>query len=467
MQTKVFGSVKKYYLNNKLEALFLAFLTLLTLFLKTYNLEAHFPFSWDQARDAEVIWQMLRECKLTLIGPQVVSNNAFFLGPLWYYLLAPFYFISGMDPIGAAYSAVFAGVSTVIAIYFFTKKIAGSSAGAIASILWIGDLSIIAWNPMLVPILTMGILFFCIKIIESKKNYFIPAFLLFGLSLQIHFQMIFLAVPLLFSLTVYLKKNKVPVKQLTLSLLILFLTFIPQILFDIRHEFLNTSGVIKIFIAGSEDPDHKVNYLTQLIEILPKIIDTNFFLPKSPIPKNYVGIIVLVISLFGLIKLKSSRLVKTILFSALILPVFIFSLYRGDLSEYYFYLCQVPLIVGFSNTLKLAFNFSKITKIVIIAFLIYVSFLNISTVINFKEDNGLLFQKQTVQYLKNQQQDKLINVSFDVPYNADAGYRYLFKYYDLKTRDIPEAHLWTILIPIDKEPGKAQAIFGKTAVIRR
>ena len=76
-------------------------------------------------------------------------------------------------------------------------------------------------------------------------------------------------------------------------------------------------------------------------------------------------------------------------------------------------------------------------------------------------------QKQAIQYLKNQKEDALINVSFDVPVNHDPGFKYLFKYYGLKPQDIPEAHLWTISIPADKEPDKVRAVFGNVGVIRR
>jgi 4-amino-4-deoxy-L-arabinose transferase-like glycosyltransferase len=436
--------------------------------MKGYNVETRFSFGWDQARDANVIWSMLIEGKPTLIGPQVVSDNAFFLGPLWYYLLTPFYIISGLDPLGAIYSVIFTGLITILAMYFFIKKIAGAPAAMIASVIWAGNSDILAWNPMLVPVLSIGLLYGIIKIIEGSKTSIVWSLLLFGLSLQIHFQMTFFFIPLLISWVIYIKKNKqLPLKEFALGISLFTLTFAPLIIFDLRHEFLNSKGVLKILGPGMDNPEWNIDYFTQLKTIVQKNLNSNFFLPESPVPRNIVGIFVLSISLYGLLKLKTSNTLKFIFFSVLFLPFLLFSFYKGRLSEYYFALCLIPIILGFAYSLTLLLNKNFLLKILVISFLFYITYLNIKFALLVGNDYGLIHQKNVVKYLKNQTDDNLINVSYDVPYNYDVGFKYLIKYYRLNTKDAPEAHLWTISIPSNKEPNAYRAVFGSTGIIRR
>lgn len=458
-------SIKSVYSKNKKEILILSALSLLTIFFKVYNLELRMPFGWDQARDAGVAWQMLVELKPTLIGPQVVSDNAFFLGPLWYYLLLPFFIITRLDPIALGLAVTTSAVLTLAAFYLFLKKIAGQTAAIIGSLILSCSPDVLAWNPVLVPIFSIAIFYSLIKLLEGNQKFLIISSLLFGLSLQIHVQMVFFIIPIAITLIYFLKKNRFPAKELLISISVFALTFAPLIFFDLRHDFVNSKGIIKIFSSSSNSPVN-LNYLDQLSITYPKTVYSNFFLPNLGIDTTIIGPLIILISTFGLLKLKSYKVFKSLMLITLFLPVFVFSFYKGRLSEYYFYICLVPLLTGFSTALQLLFRKKVIGKAAVVLFLIWVSILNIQTLFSMGHGNGLLYQKQAIEFLKNQKEDSQINVSFDVPYGDDAGMKYLLKYYQIEAMDTPDHHLWTISIPAGNSPD-LKASFGNIGIVRK
>lgn len=459
-------SLKSFLLVHR-DWLTLLTISSLTIFSKTYNIDRRIGLSWDHARDAEVIWSILIERKLTLIGPQVVSDNAFFLGPLWYYLNLPFYILTGLDPIAGSLAVLTFALFTLIAVYFFVKNLAGRTAAIIASLIWAGLPDIIPWNPILVPFFVIIILYFAFKSLDGNKKSLIYTSLAIGLALQIHFQMIFF-VPLLcllfISFTVFIRR--IPVLTLLLSLSVLLLTFLPQIIFDLRHGFLNFFGLLKLFGLNSGEGVREIFYLTQLSSVIPKFTSSHFFLASLPVPGYLVGPGLIVLSVIGNLLLKISRFKKFVLIFITLAPVSFFSLYNGNLSEYYFYVCSIPILIGFSNFLKAIFNFSIIGKTLVSLLLLIIIISNLDIALRERNEMSLNDQKAVVRYLKGQKEDEKINVSFTMPYNYDAGFKYLFKYYNLNVDDVPEAHLWTIYIPKQEIIG-LRFVSGDISLVRK
>jgi hypothetical protein len=71
----------KYF--NKKNILFVFLLTIIFFifsFLRFYHLEKRFVFDWDQENICYSVKNIIKG-KLTLIGPRVVSDAGFFLGP--------------------------------------------------------------------------------------------------------------------------------------------------------------------------------------------------------------------------------------------------------------------------------------------------------------------------------------------------------------------------------------------------
>ena len=84
------------------------------------------------------------------------------------------------------------------------------------------------------------------------------------------------------------------------------------------------------------------------------------------------------------------------------------------------------------------------------------------------EQVGLFNKQQAVNYIIQQKQDKVFNVSYSIgPGYDDSGYRYLFQYAGIKPQNIPEGHLWSIVVPTNFENVPPLVSFGVIGVIRR
>ncbi|MBI1982345.1 MAG: hypothetical protein HYS68_02065, partial [Candidatus Levybacteria bacterium] len=69
---------------------------LVAAFLRLYKISDYMTFLGDEGRDALVVYGILHG-KFTLLGP-TASVGGFFLGPIYYYFMAPFLWLFNYDP---------------------------------------------------------------------------------------------------------------------------------------------------------------------------------------------------------------------------------------------------------------------------------------------------------------------------------------------------------------------------------
>src|SRR3990167_8513267 len=104
-------TLKSEIQNNKLVYVLLTAILLGGFFLRVYRIDQVLGFYFDQGRDANVIWDLWHKGKFFLIGP-TTGIAGIFRGPLYYYLIAPFYLIGGGDPI---WPSIFLSFTTMLA----------------------------------------------------------------------------------------------------------------------------------------------------------------------------------------------------------------------------------------------------------------------------------------------------------------------------------------------------------------
>src|SRR5258706_3613130 len=98
--------------SHKFVYFLLATILLAALFVRVYRVTELLQFYYDQGRDALVIWDLWHKGRPFLIGP-ITGLKGIFLGPFFYYLIAPFYLLGGGNP---AYPAVFVSFLSVCAL---------------------------------------------------------------------------------------------------------------------------------------------------------------------------------------------------------------------------------------------------------------------------------------------------------------------------------------------------------------
>lgn len=229
-------------------------------FVRAYRANELLQFYYDQGRDALVIWRLWHEGKFFLIGP-VTGLAGIFLGPLYYYFIAPIYLVGRGNPV---YVSVFLALTSTLAVYmlyFLGKKMHSRAAGIIAATIGAFSYYLVLagrWlsNPTLILLTSMILLWSLWEIAEqsrfkfkSKKMnvWWVAASLMIGISLHFESASAIFYIPLIFIFAVYMRKNLPNLKTTLISGFVFFLTLIPQILFNFRHDNILLNNFMKLF----------------------------------------------------------------------------------------------------------------------------------------------------------------------------------------------------------------------------
>jgi len=234
-------------------------LLLIFVFLRLINLESHVTFLGDQGRDAIIIKRILTLEHFPAIGAPT-SIGQIYLGPFYYYFMAPWLFITGFNPIGLALGVAVLSLGFGFWAFWLVSKKYGAVSGLIFFYLLSFSaanisLSRFSWNPNLLPIFTFFTLLFFEKTLTEKKLF--PALIfgaLFSFSFQLHYLSVFLFPTFLIFLIVrILEEPKAIWTFITLigTATASFAFFsLPLLIFDLRHEFLNSRNFLKLMSAG-------------------------------------------------------------------------------------------------------------------------------------------------------------------------------------------------------------------------
>jgi 4-amino-4-deoxy-L-arabinose transferase-like glycosyltransferase len=232
---------------------FLLFLILVVaFFLRFYKIsELHF-FTYDQARDDLIAERIIVDRKWTLLGPQS-SIGGVYLPPFYYYTIAfPLWFFN-FNPVGVDIYTASVGVVTVFLVFLVARLLFGKQAGIFAAALYatspiIVELSRRAWNPNTLPFFSLLTLFLGYQLWKTKETkYIILMSFAFGYTLSLHYGA-FCLLPAVSWLwfDYFLKKRKFwPVFT---SILIIFLFFLPLLIFEFRHNFILLKSLSDFFL---------------------------------------------------------------------------------------------------------------------------------------------------------------------------------------------------------------------------
>jgi len=237
----------------------------LALLVRLYRLPATLTFLEDEGRDLLVIKRMFDTGKPMLLGPQTSTGNMY-LGPAYYYIIAPALLLSGMSPLGPAILIAISGVVTVYLLYYLGKRWFTPRTGYLAGLLYaLMPLPVAftrnSWNPNLAPLVSLLTAFFVVRIIKhegSNKHNFLALGVLLALLIQLHYMTLLFVVAVALVLAVFWRdKVRILVSGLMLALVAGLLTFSPFIVFELRNNFVNTRAITR-FVEAKEE--HNIRY---------------------------------------------------------------------------------------------------------------------------------------------------------------------------------------------------------------
>lgn len=231
---------------NKIIIFILAVGLLYRLFL-TAN--GNFLFNMDNARDMVDVREMVVLGKLRLTGP-TSAIEGLFNGPLWYYMLAIPFILTGGNPYGSIVMEIFLWA---IGGFFLLKLVGRFGKWLIVPIglLWVASdyvvlTNLYAFNPNPVILLTPLFIYLLAEYIQRDKGILLVlVFLLAGLffNLEMNFG-VFTPLIILVSL-ILTKKMALKSRWFWMGAGVFILTILPQIIFDLRHQFIMSKAIIR------------------------------------------------------------------------------------------------------------------------------------------------------------------------------------------------------------------------------
>ncbi|MDO8451500.1 MAG: glycosyltransferase family 39 protein [bacterium] len=225
-------------------------------YLRLYKISEYLTFLGDEGRDALVVKRMIVDHDLTLLGP-TASVGGFFLGPIYYYFMLPFLWLSRLDPTGPAVMVALFGVATVILLYFVGSEFFGKTVGRIGSSLYALSPIVIAysrssWNPNVVPFFALVLIYLLLRSAKKPEKWeYIAIGITLGIGLQLHYLFLFLfGVTGVWLLLMGQYRKNLPHYALVLGG---FLAgYSPFIAFEILHRFPNTQTIFRFLLEGKE-----------------------------------------------------------------------------------------------------------------------------------------------------------------------------------------------------------------------
>lgn len=286
-------------MNTEMTSVFLLFF-LVTLFVVTkipFLIDGTFAFQFDHGKDSLAILEMIVSRSPALIGPWTSIPGLFF-GPGWYYLLLPGYLLTSGDPASAVATMIILGA---VQILFVRKYFGLTEAILVATVPTFFSIAQSAWNPFPMTFVSFVILA-VLKQIEGDKILTSKRTFLLGLSssLGFHFSTAFaIFYPLLILLSLLQKRVAFKIRHFLFFLASFFIGFIPQVIFEFRHNFIQTNSIISYLSDRTSTSDD----FKKLLDIF--IISLGEYrlasLPTIYGVSNQVSIIILFVSILGLI----------------------------------------------------------------------------------------------------------------------------------------------------------------------
>lgn len=325
-----------------LEIVLLAILLLVSIFFRFWQIRDYVVFLGDEGRDMIVMRDVFTKGDIPFLGPSA-SVGGFYLGPIYYWMAAPFLWLANYDPVGPAYFVAIIGVLTVFLLFKFLKDTVGIWPAFFASVHYATAPLIVrysrsSWNPNVLPFFALLMIYFLYLGISKRKFlYFLFAGAAFGVSIQLHYLAAILAALAALIVLANVNFKKWPLVLIS-SLTGALIAFSPFLIFEARHNFPNFRTILEFIGRGSNLGYKSANiffltfdisdvFLSQLSRVTGTIYTKGAFLFLT------IG---LMWGLFKGWKKGNTRIIFTIVLIWFVGGLVGLRFYTGQIQDYYF-----------------------------------------------------------------------------------------------------------------------------------
>lgn len=413
-------------------------------------LTGRFFFHFDPARD----WLWVRDLVIlkrpTLIGPWA-SLQGIFYGPLTYYFLAIFFWLFNGHPIGGSVYVLLANSVALVIFFYFLRRVFNNRVAFFGLILLSFSSISLHTSTFIFPsnhsiLLTVLFLLPLYRLTKGAVQALPWVFFLVGLGVHVNlFWPVFLIPYVIF--LVYWLRVKLSL-QLAIKSLVLFLTpLLPQIVFDLRHEFLQTKSLLAFISGQNQSLGGNLTFLPQIIDRL-KLF---FSIYQQSVGVQQVYITLFLLALVSLTYLASFRKSnnleqKRFLVSLIALIGFFFIeavIFPAQFKLWYIYGLAPIFALLVSVVFDQLYSATSIAQLLVIGYLFFFSLSNVQIFLpkldpKIKEDMGLFKNQQEVvsRVLEMGRDDIYAVYTYTEPI-YDYPYQYLFWWWKRQTGQGP------------------------------
>lgn len=335
-------------------------------------------FWFDQGLDSILVKLLVVDHRINLTS-RYSGLAGVLMGPVYTWMLTIPFAISRGDPRSFTIFLSFLSLISAGASYVFVKKVAGLTAGLFACA-WVLFAPFFVFNSTVASSpapLTSLFIFYIICAYElfanNKTIFWIPLLFLCGLFFQFEIAFSLFLIPVTLTLFFIFRSKKLFNRNLVIGILLLALTFVPQLLFDFRHNFLITKGFLNIF-SGSGNSLYSNQH-----PLFTRFVDRGWsfgddFLRMALLFRNpFIVFPVFAAIIYGWFISKQKKLFKILI---TIIAVFYigFSLYPGPIWDWY--RAGLPIVYTLLFVIPFAviwnkFKFSRIFIIILFLSIFY------------------------------------------------------------------------------------------------
>jgi len=451
----IFGNIISWIKKNPQEAFLLFIILGVAAFLRLYKIGDYMTFLGDEGRDAIIVRRLLVNGDLILIGPGTSIGNMY-LGPLYYYLIAPALLLANFSPVGPAVFIALLGIITVFLVYWIGREWFGKAGGITASFLYtLSSVVIIyarsSWNPNIMPFFALLVIYSLWRLWDRRQWY---SLLVLGISYAFVLQSHYLGLLLLPTIGLFwlatlfeIRDKKYEIRRFLkfslISVSLFAFLMSPLVIFDARHGWQNFTAINKFFSERQTTVSARPwNAFPKLIPLSEKIT-TRLITGKDTNAGATVTSITL-IGIFWLIFLGLRRSKTEINKKALILIItwlgfalLGLGLYKQEIYDHYYgFFFAAPFllvgaVLGYINSIRV---WGK--AVVLIALLVLVELSIKDNPLRNPPNNQLERTKEVSSKIRSEVGNEKFNLAVIAERNYEDAYQYFLEAWDTGVSDI-------------------------------
>lgn len=436
---------------NKTELYLIIGISLLAAFLRLYNIAGHMTFLGDEGRDAIIVRRLLVNFDPILIGPGTSIGNMY-LGPWYYYLIAPSLLFANFSPIGPSVFIALIGVLTVIFVWYvarvwFPTENKVNWGALIAAFLYsIAPTVIIysrsSWNPNIMPFFALLAIWSIWKLWQYLEFYWLVILTVsISMALNSHYLGLIL-IPisgLFYLLTIWqLKKSDIAfsvktreqtekfIKYNILAIIVFLFFMSPLVIFDFRHGFINSSAIYEFFSKRQTTISARPWNAIPDLWPLTQLISTRLLAARNEMLGMWAAVILIVSFIVGYKKFPKPFTLLGVWIGISLIGL---GLYKQHIYDHYFGFFYPAPFLALGGMFTYLIEKHKLRgSALTLTFVIIFGYFNLKNSPTFDPINGQLQRTEKIASLiEEQADDEKFNLAVIAERNYEDAYQYFLE----------------------------------------